>query len=231
MRKYHAAAFTVLMASVGSLAAQDSFAGRRGVPDADAYPDLLTGDKKSGSKKAKSPDAKAFDDILRTKKDPAATSRPQLPQSKVRSQPVREKVQVSDLEIDRVIAEASMHLSQVAEKSAVCIEEAEAVFEKVLALALRRLEEMEKERKKEEAKEKSSIKESVETVEKREAGKPQSTSVGTEPVSSKERSGKAPAFRGSPSERNPSLGPWAERLLKLALEMSEAASAGNSTGN
>ena len=141
------------------------------------------------------------------------------------------KVQVSDLEIDRVIAEASMHLAQVAEKSAVCLEEAGAVFEEALALALRRLEEMEKERGKEEAKEKSDTREKVQAAEGKNAGKPQSTSARTAPVSSKERHGEAPASRGGASERNAHLGFWAERLRKLAVEMAEAASVGNSKGN
>ena len=230
MRKYHAAVFTVLMASVVSLPAQDSSVGRRGIPDADAYSDLLPGGKKPGSKAVRVPNRKDFEDLLGTEKK-TASSRLRLPPTKSPAKARRVKVQVSDLEIDRVIAEASMHLAQVAEKSAVCLEEAGAVFEEALALALRRLEEMEKERGKEEAKEKSGAREKVQAAEGKNAGKPQSTSAGTAPVSSKERPGEAPASRGGASERNAHLGFWAERLRKLAVEMAEAASVGNSKGN
>ena len=230
MRKYHVAVFTVLMASVVSLPAQDSSAGRRGIPDADAYSDLLTGGKKPGSRAVRVPDGKDFEDLLGAEKKPAP-SRLRLPELKAPVKAPRVKAQVSDIEIDRVIAEASMHLAQVAEKSAVCMEEAGAVFEEAIALALRRLEEMEKERRKEEAKEKSDTREKVQAAEGKNAGKPQSTSAGTAPVSSKERLGEAPASRGGAPERNTSLGFWAERLRKLAVEMDEAASAANSTGN
>ena len=230
MRKYNVAVFTVLMASVVSLPAQDSSAGRRGIPDADTYSDLLTGGKKPGSRAVRVPDGKDFKDLLGAEKKPAP-SRLRLPELKVPVKAPRVKAQVSDLEIDRVIAEASMHLAQVAEKSAVCMEEAGAVFEEALALALRRLEEMEKERRKEEAKKKSTAPEKVQAAEGKSSGKPQSTSVGTEPVSSKEKPGEAPASKGGASERKASLGFWAERLSKLAAEMAKAASAGNSTGN
>ena len=230
MRKCHVAVFTVLMASVVSLPAQDNSAGRRGIPDADAYSDLLTGGKKPGSRAVRVPDGKEFKDLLGAEKKPAP-SRLRLPELKAPVKAPRVKAQVSDLEIDRVIAEASMHLAQVAEKSAVCMEEAGAVFEEALALALRRLEEMEKERRKEEAKEKSGTLEKVQAVKGKSTGKPQSTPFGTEPVSSKERPGEAPASKGGVSERNASLGFWAERLSKLAAEMAKAASAGNSTGN
>ncbi len=230
MRKYHVAVFTVLMASVVSLPAQDSSAGRRGIPDADAYSDLLTGGKKPGSRAVRVPDGKDFEDLLGAEKKPAP-SRLRLPELKAPVKAPRVKAQVSDIEIDRVIAEASMHLAQVAEKSAVCMEEAGAVFEEAIALALRRLEEMEKERRKEEAKEKSDTLEKAQAAEGKNAGKPQSTSAGTAPVSSKERLAEASASREGASERKASLGFWAERLSKLAAEMAKAASAGNSTGN
>jgi len=154
-----------------------------------------------------------------------------LPGAKAPAKAPRVKAQVSDIEIDRVIAEASMHLTQVAEKSAVCLEEASAVFEEALALAFRHLEEMEKDRRKEEAKEKSGTREKVQAAEGKNAGKPQSTSVGSKPVSSKERLAEVSASREGAPERNTSLGFWAERLRKLAVEMAEAASAANSTGN
>lgn len=229
MRKIHVAVFTALMVSVVALPAQDSSTGRRGIPEAAEYSDLLTGGKKSGPREIKSPDAKAFRDLLGPGKK-SGTNSPQLPQSKVRPQSVRAKAQVSDLEIDRVIAEAGMHLGQIAEKSAVCIEDAEAVFEEAIALVVRRLEEMEKERKREDAKKKSSIKESVRNVEEKNAGKPQSTSAGAGPVSSKGR--ERPAATLAP-DRGPSelLGRWAAQLRRLADQIDKEAGSGKSANN